>query len=421
MIQQTLTVLRGLARVVEAYKVTAKADRAKARGEILDVNSLMSRVAGFSAGDAVNLIEVLAYLKESKLARKVSGFAEVLAEEKDDNKDKPQPNKAAARHAAIAAFHSVEAFLLCLTDSRDDGRVILSLDSDSVTIKYVLLNPSERFADVISSCRSVILAGGTMEPMSDFFTQLFPSISKDRFSTLSCAHVIPPENLLAQVVCKGPRKTDLEFKFTNRDPNLLVDLGALLQSAVGLIPDGVVVFLPSYAFLDKLKTSWGGDGGLLAKLDQRKQVRHATTVNADISKVFYEPQTSADVESTLRDYALAIEAPTAHKTTGKVRTGALLFAVVGGKLSEGINFSDRLGRCVVMVGLPFANVGSIELQERMRYVERTGGKDAGKELYEVSTLCLTVADATEPVHAGGQPVHRPRYSSRQRLCVHSPP
>lgn len=36
-----------------------------------------------------------------------------------------------------------------------------------------------------------------------------------------------------------------------------------------------------------------------------------------------------------------------------------------------------------MVGLPFANVGSVELQERMRYVERIGGKDAGKELYEV--------------------------------------
>lgn len=41
-----------------------------------------------------------------------------------------------------------------------------------------------------------------------------------------------------------------------------------------------------------------------------------------------------------------------------------------------------------MVGLPFANVGSVELQERMRYVESLpgAGKDASRELYEVGAV-----------------------------------
>jgi len=128
--------------------------------------------------------------------------------------------------------------------------------------------------------------------------------------------------------------------------------------------------------LDKVKDVWGRSG-LLGKLGERKHL-------------FYEPQTSGDVETTLRDYALSISSSQAStvNTGEKRKTGALLFAVVGGKLSEGINFSDSLGRCVIMVGLPFANVGSVELQERMRYVEKLpgAGKDAAKELYE--NLCM---------------------------------
>lgn len=61
------------------------------------------------------------------------------------------------------------------------------------------------------------------------------------------------------------------------------------------------------------------------------------------------------------------------------RRGALLVAVCQGRISEGIDFSDAEGRCVVLAGLPFApakdarvlckkQVGSNALYRDVQYV-----------------------------------------------------
>ena len=82
-----------------------------------------------------------------------------------------------------------------------------------------------------------------------------------------------------------------------------------------------------------------------------------------------------------------------------------MFAVIGAKLSEGLNFADDLARAVVIVGLPFPNLGSPELRERMKYVKmleekrligsagtnkRESGKDAAAELYE--NMCMNAVN-----------------------------
>jgi chromosome transmission fidelity protein 1 len=72
---QAVTLLRGLVRIATAW---AEESSTRQKEEMLDVNELMRRVGG--SGDQINLVALVAYLKESKLARKVSGYAERQAE-----------------------------------------------------------------------------------------------------------------------------------------------------------------------------------------------------------------------------------------------------------------------------------------------------------------------------------------------------
>ena len=98
-------------------------------------------------------------------------------------------------------------------------------------------------------------------------------------------------------------------------------------------------------------------------------------------KLFRESKESLGGDEILRDYAQTIDAG----------TGALLLSVVGGKMSEGINFSDRLGRGVVVVGLPYPNIQSAQWKAKLEYIEQAtrfkggseaDGRAASRDFYE---------------------------------------
>lgn len=110
--------------------------------------------------EGVNLLEIHAYLRTSKLARKVSGYSEKAAQK--DAKGK--------RGLTTPPLHAVEALITALSNASSDGRifVVSALNANgeaTVQLKYQLLNPAPNFKEIVAEARCVVLAGGTMSPV----------------------------------------------------------------------------------------------------------------------------------------------------------------------------------------------------------------------------------------------------------------
>lgn len=147
-----------------------------------------------------------------------------------------------------------------------------------------------------------------------------------------------------------------------------------LQNICNIVPAGVVCFFSSYDFMDKV-FSYLEESKALDRIRVKK-------------RVFKEPRAGGQqTEKMLVDYARSIRSA---KGSGDAENGAFLMSVVGGKLSEGLNFSDDLGRCVCVVGLPFPNRTSPELAEKMKHLDKVASQEAssftGNEYYE--NLCM---------------------------------
>ncbi|XP_053998809.1 ATP-dependent DNA helicase DDX11 isoform X1 [Hylaeus anthracinus] len=345
--------------------------------------------------DTVNIFELLQFIKNSRLSHKLQAFTEQYGnhvklhkndtkasgitqflnsiKNKDSNSNVPDPtiDTVADEERSNNPLLSVVSFLECLQNNCTDGRIFIvpGPTIGQSVIKFLLLNPAAHFHDIVQDARAIILAGGTMAPMNEFTEQLFIAAggAPERIVTFSCNHVIPPENITCNIVTSGPTGIEFEFNFQNRQNTKLLDeLGRALLNISNIVPAGIVVFLPSYNF-EELMYNHLHKTGVIAKISLKKCV-------------FREPKLTSQVNEILKQYALRINQPQSPQN------GSLLFSVVGGKLSEGLNFSDDLARGVIVVGMPYPNVKSLELQEKIKYLNENVKSDAGQNFYENSCM-----------------------------------
>ena len=314
------------------------------------------------------------------------------ANSKDDGENEPENNFNAHTHA----LRAVLGLFTCLTNSDADGRIVMSRvvtpvhvagarDSRtspaaaneiiSLHIRFVLLNAAVHFRRLVDDARSVLLLGGTLQPFGYVTASLFEGCTKPikDLTLFSCGHVVDRRNVMALTVGRGPNGVKLEFTHKSRSAHSILDeLYFTLLQAVRTCPHGMVVFFTSYVYMSQVLAMWS-TRGYLAKLQSFK-------------RLFTEPRTVAESDRVWEEYSAAVTASVA--TSGSRITGsggAMLFCVMGGKLSEGINFSDELARCVVVVGMPYPDGRDPILQEKMRRADLQESKGLGSSKTSMAT------------------------------------
>lgn len=208
------------------------------------------------------------------------------------------------------------------------------------TVSYWCFKPALTMQSIQRlNMRCMLLTSGTLSPMDSFAVELglqFPI-------RLENPHVVTKPQVWAGVVKAGPdhegvKGGRLTSAFHARGEATHLELGRTMIKIASLVPDGLLVFFPSYGSLYSSIDAWKrlgpGAGGAKPSIWEHL--------------LRYKRIVAEERESSKFSAAIL-----AHRTNVDTRAGSMLLAVCRGKISEGIDFSDEYGRAVVITGLPY--------------------------------------------------------------------
>ncbi|CAI2384459.1 unnamed protein product [Moneuplotes crassus] len=309
-----------------------------------------------------NVTNWIQFLEKNDVIRRISGFYRNLKEKQAKTSSKKIPNR-----IDRSLLYTFKDFLAKFNQLDVDARFLLKTSScaeiPNIEISNFNLNQFRPFRDIMKHARDVIFASGTLKPIEDFKTLLnfFSKEKPSEVSHFSCDHIIPQANLRCETILKYPKsEPEFNFSFKSRFSETQVyNLGVFLNDLPKILREtqqnpienkGIVVFFQSYSFKQFIISKFTELGTFEAKIDDQKLA-------------IFEEKPGENVEKLMERYTKCVQDQSQEKDS-------ILFCVIGGKLSEGINFSDNLARAIVVVGLPYPNRNTIEMQDKSDfYVE----------------------------------------------------
>jgi chromosome transmission fidelity protein 1 len=364
--------------------------------------------------DHVNCFAMIKFLQKPKLIEKIIHI--YLSSLTISNSNHQNTTSTAGDDASFAMmvdlksiFYKFIELLQCLTNRVEDGRLFFIFSSFDTTnkvkstskdyhyeeeitsiftLKYQQLDATNVFQEVLTQARSVILLGGTMQPFSYFTSTILQKIPMERLVMLSCQHVVPSHHIFPCIISHLPTSSSsststtsnggrnsthmipIELTYDKRQqPYIIQGLGQIMLTLWPYIPNGIVIFFTSYSYLENVITAWKVSG-LYQQLHAIKPIYTESKIQQKNNNV------SIVVETIWQQYSN----DALHHDQG-----AVLLSVIGGRLSEGINFSDQLARSVMIIGMPFPDQRDICLMEKIRYANQQD-VSIGQSLPEL--LCM---------------------------------
>ncbi|TKY48148.1 Regulator of telomere elongation helicase 1 [Spatholobus suberectus] len=235
----------------------------------------------------------------------------------------------------------------------------------SRTLSWWCFNPGIAMEDFpMKGVRSIILTSGTLSPMESFAEEL----KLDFPIRLENPHVITPNQIWAGVVPVGPSGRTFNSSYRTRDSiEYRQELGNAIVNLARIVPDGLLVFFPSYYLMDQCIGCWKSVSNENSTSIWDRICKH--------KKPVIEPRESSSFPLSIKDYMTKLNDTSA--------SGAVFFAVCRGKVSEGLDFADHAGRAVVITGLPFATSTDPKVRLKREYLDQQSRPQG--ELFKVLT------------------------------------
>jgi len=210
---------------------------------------------------------------------------------------------------------------------------------DSLRLAFRNLDPGEISGPIMKGCHAAVLMSGTLSPPSMFGDIL--GMARSRRTEREYPSPFPRRNRLVLL------EENVSTAYKKRSSRMYREIGERIVSLAGAIPGNIAAFFPSYSMLFDVKEFlWG--------CPKRTLVEERSMTRSDKERII------TDLER--------------YRGMG----GALLLGVMGGSLSEGVDYRDNLLSGVFVIGLPFAPP-SLEVRALRDYYRGKFGPVLGEE------------------------------------------